>query len=132
GDYFATMHPSFVASRGLGRWTGLRVYERPGYVKISTAGSTAGYIATPKLTPISGWADVKVKFSAARWSERTAADANATATVGVLNAAIFDGATHEIMVSPSWSDREIIDERAPAETVFECRARDAANGRFLL
>lgn len=131
-DYFSTMHASYVASRGLGGWTGLRVYERPGYLKISTAASVDGYIATPKLTAITGWADVKVKFSAARWSENTTADANATVTVRVLNSGTSDGADQEITLTPSWADKEIIVEKATAETVIEFRARNAANGRFLL
>ncbi|PRD55752.1 BACON domain-containing protein [Sphingobacterium gobiense] len=132
GDLFNTMHPSFVASRGLEGWTGLRVYERPGYVKISTAGSNDGYIATPPLTAITGWADVKVKFTAARWSENTNADADATVTLRVLNAGTSAEANQEIMLTPAWADKEIIVEGATAQTVIEFRARDASNGRFLL
>lgn len=132
GDYFATMHPTFVASRGLEGWTGRRVYERPGYVKIGTAGSTDGYLATPPLTTIAGWADVKVKFTAARWSESGSLDPDATVTVRVLNAGTSDEADKEISLTPGWADKEIIVEGATAETVIEFRARDAGNGRFLL
>ncbi|PRD46559.1 BACON domain-containing protein [Sphingobacterium haloxyli] len=132
GDLFNTMHPSFVASRGLEGWAGLRVYERPGYVKVSTAGSNDGYIATPPLTAITGWADVKVKFTAARWSENTNADADATVTVRVLNAGTSDEAGQEILLTPAWADKEIIVEGATAQTVIEFRARNASNGRFLL
>lgn len=132
GDYFATMHPTFVASRGLEGWTGLRVYERPGYVKIGTAGSTDGYLATSPLTTIAGWADVKVKFAAARWSESGSLDPNATVTVHILNAGTSDEADKEITLTPDWVDKEIIVEGATAETVIEFRARNAGNGRFLL
>ncbi len=132
GDYFATMHPTFVASRGLEGWTGLRVYERPGYIKVGTAASTDGYLATPPLTAIAGWADVKVKFTAARWSESGSLDPNATVTVRVLNAGTSDDANREISLTPGWTDKEIIVEGATAETVIEFRARNAGNGRFLL
>ncbi|TYR34197.1 BACON domain-containing protein [Sphingobacterium phlebotomi] len=132
GDYFATMHPTFVASRGLEGWTGLRVYERPGYIKIGTAASPDGYLATPPLTAIAGWADVKVKFTAARWSESGSLDPNATVTVRVLNAGTSDDANREISLTPGWTDKEIIVEGATAETVIEFRARNAGNGRFLL
>lgn len=132
GDYFATMHPSFVAARGLAGWTGSRVYERPGYVKIGTTASTDGFIATPKLTAISGWADVKVKFTAARWSENASADKDATVTVRILNAGTSDEADQEITLSPSWEDKEIVVEKATAETVIQFRARNASNGRFMI
>lgn len=132
GDYFATMHPTFVASRGLEGWTGLRVYERPGYIKVGTAASTDGYLATPPLTAIAGWADVKVKFTAARWSESGSLDPNATVMVRVLNAGTSDDANREISLTPGWTDKEIIVEGATAETVIEFRARNAGNGRFLL
>lgn len=131
GDYFATMHSSFVASRGLAGWSGLRVYERPGYVKLGTT-NDPGYLRTPPLTNIQGWADIRVKFSAARWSENTTLDANATVTVRIQNAGTSDQAGQEISLTPSWADKEIIVERATAETVIEFSTRDVANGRFLL
>src|SRR5690606_31695825 len=130
GDYFSTMHPSFVTARGLAGWTGLRVYERPGYVKMGTSTSTDGFIATPKLTAITGWADVKIKFSAARWSENASLDQNATVTIKILNAGTSDEANKEITLTPSWENKEIVVERATAETVIEFRARNAANGRL--
>ncbi|NLO71611.1 MAG: BACON domain-containing protein [Porphyromonadaceae bacterium] len=68
-DIFATMGPIFRELRELSDWEGLRVYERPGYVKIGTAASTDGFIATPALSNIPGTEDVKVSFKAARWNE---------------------------------------------------------------
>ena len=130
GDYFVTMHPSYVALRGLEGWSGAKVYERPGYVKIGTAASTDGYLASPKLNNISGWSDVKVKFKAARWNEET--DKDATLRILVKNAGTSDGADIDIPLTTSLDDFEIIVEGATKETVIEFRAKNSAYKRFLL
>lgn len=131
-DYFATMHPSYVAMRGLAGWTGSRVYERPGLVKINTASSTDGYLATPKLSAIQGWADIKVKFKAARWSENATNDKDATVAVFVRNAgtSALHGVHFEL--TPNLTEFEVIVEGATSETVIEFRGRNAANSRFFL
>lgn len=131
GDYFNTMHSSYVAMRGLGGWSGLRVYERPGYVKLGVT-ADEGYLNTPKLEKIQGWADIKVKFSAARWSENTTADADAKVIVSILNAGTSDAADVEIPLTPQWEDKEIIVAGATAETVVQFKTRTVPNSRILL
>ncbi|WP_170845628.1 BACON domain-containing protein [Parapedobacter composti] len=132
GDYFNTMHPSFVADRGLAGWTGMRVYERPGYVKIGTAGSTDGYIATPPLSTIEGTDDVKVTFKVARWSENASADQNAKLVIQVANGGIAEIAGTEIDLTPEWQEMSFIIRDATPETVIAFRAKSVANNRFLL
>ncbi len=132
GDYFSTMHASFVAARGLEGWTGLRVYERPGYLKISTAASTDGYIALPPLAAIAGVVDVKVTFKAARWSENASNDANAKLIIGILNAGTSTSVGPEISLIPTWEDKEFIVRGATAETVIQFKAKATGNNRFMV
>ena len=51
-DLTSTMAPSYRDLRGFTGWTGKRVYERPGFIKIGTATSTDGYLVTPALSNI--------------------------------------------------------------------------------
>lgn len=47
-DVFKTMTAEYRANRGVADWSGERVYEHPGYVKLGT-GSGNGWIQTPKM-----------------------------------------------------------------------------------
>src|SRR5690606_28867395 len=132
GDYFNTMHPSFVEARGLAGWSGRRVYERPGYVKISTAGSTDGYIATPPLSGIDGEDDVKVTFKAARWSQSEAEDQGAKIVIEVVNGGTADQVGVEIDLEPNWEEKEFVIRGATQETVIQFRAKPMANNRIML
>lgn len=51
-DLTSTMAPSYRDLRGFTGFTGKRVYERPGYIKIGTQSSTDGNIVTPALNNI--------------------------------------------------------------------------------
>lgn len=132
GDYFNTMHPSFVVQRGLEGWTGMRVYERPGYPKIGTAGSTDGYLATPPLTGIAGTDDIRVTFKAARWSENATADQNAKLMIKVANGGTAEIEGTEIDLTPGWQEMSFIVRDATPETVIEFRAKAQGNNRFML
>lgn len=132
GDYFNTMHPSFVTQRGLEGWTGMRVYERPGYPKVGTAGSTDGYLATPPLSEIDGTDDVRVTFKAARWSENATADQNAKLMVKISNGGTAEIEGTEIDLTPGWQEISFIIRGATPETVIEFRAKAQANNRFML
>lgn len=132
GDYFNTMHPSFVEARGLAGWSGRRVYERPGYVKISTAGSTDGYIATPPLSEIDGEDDVKVTFKAARWSQSESEDQGAKLMIEVVNGGTVERVGAEIDLEPNWEEKEFVIRGATPETVIQFRAKPMANNRIML
>jgi len=132
GDYFNTMHPSFVVQRGLEGWTGMRVYERPGYPKIGTAGSTDGYLATPPLNGIEGTDDIRVTFKTARWSENATADQNAKLIIKVVNGGTSEIEGMEIDLTPSWQEMTFIVRGATPETVIEFRAKAQGNNRFML
>lgn len=64
GDCFATMGAEFRKNRDISDWSGSKVYEHPGYVKIST-GSAGGWIMTPPLSGIGGTMDLDVTFKIA-------------------------------------------------------------------
>lgn len=50
-DVFKTMTAEYRANRGVSDWSGERVYEHPGYVKLGT-GSGNGWIQTPKMSKL--------------------------------------------------------------------------------
>jgi hypothetical protein len=57
---------SYKTLRGLiGDWSGLRMYEQPGYVTFGTS-SGSGWVLTPALSNISGTKDVTVTFKVGR------------------------------------------------------------------
>lgn len=51
-DMFKTMSDAYRANRGITEWTGLRCYERPGYIRLGT-GTAGGWIMTPVLSSLS-------------------------------------------------------------------------------
>ncbi|MCF0173787.1 MAG: fibronectin type III domain-containing protein [Bacteroidales bacterium] len=53
-------------ARGIGDWTGRKVYEHPGYIKVGT-GSNGGWLMTPPLSEIQGTQDITVSFEFFRW-----------------------------------------------------------------
>ncbi len=51
-DAFNTMTEEYRTNRGITGWSGSKVYEHPGYLKIGT-GSASGWIMTPELANLS-------------------------------------------------------------------------------
>ena len=51
-DAFGTMTEEYRENRGIGKWSGSKVYEHPGYLKLGT-GSAGGWIMTPELSGLS-------------------------------------------------------------------------------
>lgn len=68
GDCFATMSAEYRKNRDISDWDGSKVYEHPGYVKIST-GSAGGWIMTPPLSGVAGTMDLDVTFKIAYVNE---------------------------------------------------------------
>lgn len=61
-DLTSTMAPAYRAARGFTGWSGKRIYERPGYVKISTGSSTDGHIISPTFKEM-GVTDTEVTIT---------------------------------------------------------------------
>lgn len=57
---------AFRTARGLKDWTGYKVYEHPGYIKIGT-GSLGGWVQTPALEDLEGTSNITVEFEFFRW-----------------------------------------------------------------
>lgn len=51
-DVFNTMGETYRINRGVEKWSGLRVYEHPGYVKLGVT-ANGGWIMTPELESLS-------------------------------------------------------------------------------
>lgn len=69
-DLIATMAPSYRELRGFSGWSGKRIYERPGFVKISTGSSTDGHIISPSFKEMGVLAtEVQVSFKASQYYE---------------------------------------------------------------
>lgn len=51
-DVFNTMGDTYRLNRGVEKWSGLRVYEHPGYVKLGVT-ANGGWIMTPELEGLS-------------------------------------------------------------------------------
>lgn len=71
---------AFRSARGLKGWTGAKVYEHPGYLKMGT-GSVGGWIQTPALEGIDGTDNITVEFEFFRWNNDTG-EVNVSATDG--------------------------------------------------
>lgn len=70
-DVFLTMSNSYRVSRGVTAWSGSKIYERPGYIKVGT-GSAAGYIQSPAFTGLGNeTGTVVVTFDAMAWYQNT-------------------------------------------------------------
>lgn len=81
-DLTSTMAPSYRELRGFSGWTGKRVYERPGFVKIGTSTSTDGQLISPPLSNISlNKVNLNVSLKVSQYFE----DTGGTLYITVLN-----------------------------------------------
>lgn len=65
-DLFKTMAKSYLGLKGMGGWSGSKVYERPGYIKIGT-GKAVGKIITPAFTLLKKSKNIDVSLKVAEW-----------------------------------------------------------------
>ena len=127
-DLIAGMAESYRESRGFSGWDGLRIYERPGYIKISTAGSSDGHVVTPALSSIgSETVNVKVSLDMATWS--TSSD---NVYIEVLNAGVASVEFIEVTNAKSWANKAFFITGATAETKIKFLADKTMQGRFFI
>ncbi len=82
GDLASSMATSYRELRGFSGWSGKRVYERPGFIKIGTATSTDGQLISPPLSNIPlDKVNLNVSFKVSQYFE----DAGGTLYIKVLN-----------------------------------------------
>ncbi|HLR38163.1 MAG TPA: BACON domain-containing protein [Chitinophagaceae bacterium] len=130
-DLFLTMAQSYRDLRGiLGSWKGKRVYERPGHLKISTAGSNDGYLTTPEFENISNETNVKVSVDLSRWST-----SSPKIFIEVLNMGTTE--TQYLEVNPGqhsreWFTHSFYIQGASSQTRVSFKADENSEGRFFI
>jgi len=97
-DAFNTMTEEYRANRGIGKWSGNKVYEHPGYLKLGT-GSAGGWIMTPELSNLSSAPeDVVVSMDLLRFDNENGtyivtAEGAGTVTNGVISSSVLPAQT---------------------------------------
>lgn len=131
GDLASSMATSYRELRGFSGWSGKRVYERPGFVKIGTATSTDGQLISPPLSNIPlNKVNLNVSFKVSQYFE----DTGGTLYITVLNGGV--GSISEYKMKPGtdrvWESVEfkITDATPASQIVFSAPA--IAKQRFCL
>lgn len=97
-DAFGTMTEEYRVNRGIEKWTGSKVYEHPGYLKLGT-GSAGGWIMTPELTALSSAPeDVVVSMDLLRFDNENGtyivtAEGAGTVTNGIISSTVLPAQT---------------------------------------
>lgn len=117
---------AFRAARGIGGWTGYKVYEHPGYIKISTS-KNGGWIQTPALEAVTGTSDITVEFEFFRWT----GDDKEVNVIAVDGGEVIGG------ILPTeqhkWIKMSLLVKGATSKTKIKwAAAQDAAGYRFTL
>lgn len=97
-DAFGTMTEEYRVNRGIEKWTGSKVYEHPGYLKLGT-GSAGGWIMTPELNSLSSAPeDVVVSMDLLRFDNENGtyivtAEGAGTVTNGIITSSVLPAQT---------------------------------------
>lgn len=97
-DVFNTMGDTYRVNRGVEKWSGLRVYEHPGYVKLGVT-ANGGWIMTPELEGLSSAPEtVSVSIDFLRFDNETgtyivSAEGAGTVTNGEVNNTVLPAQT---------------------------------------
>lgn len=128
-DLTSTMDPSYRDLRGFTGWTGKRVYERPGYIKIGTATSTDGYIVTPALSNILvAKTNVNVSLKVSQYYQ----DNNGVLYITILNGGTSSIAEYTMRPGPDmvWETVNFTITDATPDTQIKISAAAVASRRF--
>ena len=83
-DVFNTMGETYRINRGVEKWSGLRVYEHPGYVKLGVT-ANGGWIMTPELESLSAAPEtVSVSLDFLRFDNETGTSIVSAEGAGVV------------------------------------------------
>lgn len=97
-DAFNTMTEEYRVNRGIEKWSGSKVYEHPGYLKLGT-GSAGGWIMTPELSNLSSAPeDIVVSMDLLRFDNENGtyivtAEGAGTVTNGVISSSVLPAQT---------------------------------------
>lgn len=118
---------AFRIARGLSGWTGYKVYEHPGYLKIGT-GSLGGWVQTPALDMIEGTVDLTVEFEFFRWKNDDKEVNVSAVDGGTLIGGTLSTTTHE------WIKMSCVVKDATSSTKIKWSAADltTSGSRFTL
>lgn len=130
-DLMVAAMANFKEARGLTGWTGSKVYEKPGYVKIGT-GSAIGYIISPKLD-LEGLGcpnpcTLFMEFQWSRWDNE-----NDPLTVSLIG----EGEMEEIVLTEvhkkrEWQTLVLKIKNATPETQVKISSTKKGNNRFFI
>jgi hypothetical protein len=116
---------STLDTKGLSGWTGSKVYEAAGAVKMGTS-SALGWIETPALSAITGTKNVTLTFKAAIWSGDTAEITIEITGGGTTSDSVTGLNATEMQV------KTVIITGATANTKIKFSGKQASKGRFFL
>jgi len=128
-DLTSTMAPSYRDLRGFTGWTGKRVYERPGFIKIGTTTSTDGYIVTPALSNILvSKTNVNVSLKVSQYYQ----DSNGILYITILNGGTSSIAEYTMRPGPdmAWETVNFTITDATPDTQIKISAAAVTNRRF--
>lgn len=127
-DFFDTVSEAYRVLRGINEWNGWKVYERPGYIKLGTATSTDGLIATPVLSEINDdRVTLKVTVDLAIWI-----GASSNIMVNVVGGGTPSTNQLNVTTSDTWTTREFTVTNATSGTRIELRSDPTGDGRFFV
>lgn len=122
-----SMSAKYVAARGFTGWTGSRIYERPGYIKIGVT-ATAGWAITPPLSAIQGKVNVKVSFDCANWDGASSKIVVTAENAGAVRVSEVSGLKFN-----EWTTFSVEIEGVKANTCIKFASPEGVtNGRFFL
>jgi len=127
-DFFEYMAPSYFVLREFEGWTGNKVYEKPGYIKVGTSASRDAFVATPAFAEISEErVNLKVVFKIARWG-----GASDQVYIEIIGGGIASVQSVPVNSHSSWDDGEFIINNATPNTRIRFVSDPYMDGRFFL
>lgn len=140
-DYFkggspTQAHYDLLEARDMTDWTGVCVYEHPGYIKMATS-AKSGWVQTPalgKVSALAGSQDIVLSFDVAHWT-----DAKGAITLEIVGAGTlvgtnsFDPPQYSGYSNAEWGSYTVTVRGATTSTAFKWSSEETdGNGRFLL
>lgn len=134
-DVFLTMTETFRINRGIEKWSGSKVYEHPGYLKMGT-GTASGWIMTPELETLSSAPETVVlsidfcRFQGETGTYYVTAEGAGAIADGTINSTVLPTPTS--VAERKWTTLTFTVEGATKKTRIKLAAEDftAGNNRL--